>query len=473
MSSTTADHADTESSAPSSGPGPQRTRWGVIIVLALGTLAIASEMTLAAFALPLIGTDLGVDATTTAWVLLAYSLPLAALAIPAGRWVEQADLRTVLLISMLGVGITGLLGAFAPNFALLIASRVLHGLASAVFLATSMPILTANVLPAQRGRAMSLLMTVMTLGSIVATPLGGQIAAAFGWREVFLIKLPLVVVVLFLGAVVLTGNRREGRRLPLPERSLLVDVALLGVAVTALLLVLEYAVSAPVWALVLAAVAVVAALAWVRLPATRPVLELVGRPATGMPLLALMAMAGGIGLVSFLLPYYVSDVLGASPDLLGTAMLFFVVSMSLTSPVTGFFVDRFGPVPLALLGATISVAAVALHLSLGTDGGLVDMAWRMAVFGLGFGLFNPAVMTAILADAPEGQSGTSGGLANTARTVGTLIGPAVAAMGWSLGGGGIDGFITGGLAVTVLVAVGILAILVAGRAQRRAGARRT
>ena len=47
------------------------------------------------------------------------------------------------------------------------------------------------------------------------------------------------------------------------------------------------------------------------------------------------------------------------------------------------------------------------------------------------------------------------------------LGPAVAAMGWSLGGGGTGGFLAGGLAVTALVSVGILAILAAGRAQRR------
>ena len=55
---------------------------------------------MAAFALPLIGAELGVTSATTAWVLLAYRLPLAALALPTGRWVDRADLRLVFMISL-------------------------------------------------------------------------------------------------------------------------------------------------------------------------------------------------------------------------------------------------------------------------------------------------------------------------------------------------------------------------------------
>lgn len=449
----------------------ERTRWGVVIVLALGTLAIASEMTLAAFALPLIGTDLGVSATTTAWVLLAYTLPLAALAIPAGRWVDGADLRTVLIASMAGVGVTGLMGAFAPNFEALIVTRVLHGIAAAVYLATSMPILTRNVRPDQRGRAMSFLMTIMTLGSIVATPLGGYVADTLGWREVFLIKIPLVLAVLILGYWMVAGGGHQGRRLPVPDRTLLLDVLMVGAAISALLLAFEQVEGRWVVAAVLLAAAVAFTVWWTRLSGTRPVLALVRRPATGFPLLALMTLASSIGLVSFLLPFFISDVLGQSPNMLGIAMLFFVATMSATAPVTGFLVDRYGPVPLAVLGAVVSVAALALHLTLGADATLVDLAWRMALFGLGFGLFNPAVMTAILADSPEGQSGVSGGLANTARTLGTIIGPAVAALGWGLGGGGLQGFHIGGAAVTALAAIAILAALAARRSSRTSAAR--
>lgn len=451
--------------------GVSRTRWGLVAVLALGTLAIASEMTLAAFALPLIGADFGVSSAATAWVLLAYTLPLAALAMPAGRWLDRADPGLVMVLAMLGVGVTGVMGALAPNFEFLIVARILHGLTAAVFLATSMPFITSNVRPDQRGRAMSFIMALMSVGSIVATPLGGLVADAFGWREVFLVKMPLVLVILAFGYRLVQGYQGQGPRLPAPRRTLLVDVLLFGSAITILMFALEQVEGRWVLAAVLLPVGVALLAWWSRLPGTRPVLTLLRRPGSGLPLLALLTVSSSIGLVGFLLPFFVSEVMGASPNVLGGAMAFFMAVMAVVTPITGFVVDRYGPSVVAVIGAVISVVGGLSHLTLGADSSLMDLAWRMVLFGIGFGLFNPAVMTAIMTDSPIGQNGSSGGLANTGRTLGSVIGPAVAALGWSLGDGGLDGFRTGTALVAALMVVGLIGLLVSNRRQTPASQR--
>lgn len=83
-------------------------------MLALATLIAASEISLSSFTLPLIGAEFGVSPGTTAWVLLAYTLPSAALALPAGRWVDGADLRIVYLAGLVGIGVFSVLGVLAP-----------------------------------------------------------------------------------------------------------------------------------------------------------------------------------------------------------------------------------------------------------------------------------------------------------------------------------------------------------------------
>ena len=69
---------------------PQRTSWAPVAALGLAMLVVTSEMTIAAVTLPRLGADLEVSAAATAWVLLAYALPIAAVAIPAGRWADGA-----------------------------------------------------------------------------------------------------------------------------------------------------------------------------------------------------------------------------------------------------------------------------------------------------------------------------------------------------------------------------------------------
>ncbi|MDX6742007.1 MFS transporter [Actinocorallia sp. A-T 12471] len=432
-----------------------KTNWGAVLVLALATLAAASEVSLSSFTLPLIAAEFGVAPGATAWVLLAYTLPSAALALPAGRWVDGADLRRVYLLGLAGIGGLSVLGVLAPNLPSLLAARVLLGLVSVVFMACTTPALVRAVRPEERGRAMGWLMAVMTLGATGAAPLGGWVAAEFGWRAVFLIKMPLLVVVMAAGARLL---RRGDGRLPLPGRGLLVEGVVLGGAMTALVLSVELLDTGLVAATVVLAAAVALGVVWARLRASRPVVAVLRSAAAGLPALVLALFAVSTGLTSFVLPYFVADVMGADPGLLGTAVLCWVGVMSLVTPVAGGLVDRVGALPVAVVGSALVGAGILLHLPLDADAGLADLAWRLALLGLGAGLLNPAVTTAVLRSVPDEQAGVAGGLTTTARTVGLVLAPAVSAAAWSaVGFHGAVGLLAGiaGAAFAVAVAAAV------------------
>jgi hypothetical protein len=88
---------------------PQRTNWAPVVALGLAMLVVTSEMTVAAVTLPGIGADLAVSPSATAWVLLAYALSMAAVAIPAGRWADGADVRAAFVLAQIGIGIGSVL----------------------------------------------------------------------------------------------------------------------------------------------------------------------------------------------------------------------------------------------------------------------------------------------------------------------------------------------------------------------------
>ncbi|NUT91862.1 MAG: MFS transporter [Saccharothrix sp.] len=419
-----------------------KTRWAPVVTLALAMLVVTTEMTVAAVALPSLGAELGVGPGATAWVLLAYTLPMAAIAIPAGRWVDRIDVRLAFLLALVGIGVASAVTAFAPVFWVLVVGRVLQGVAAALVLAAYMPIVVAAVEPAQRGRAIGYVITIMTVGGLAGAPLGGVMAGALGWRSVFLMKLPVLAVVLWLGVRSLKG---DGRGLVGPDRGLWLEVVLLGGAITAVLLAFEDM----VW---LVAVAVVLAVAWGRLPASRAVLGLVRRRVFALPLatLTLVTMSGG--LLFLLLPYFVTDVLGGSPEDVGLALLVFVAGVGLLSAVAGSLADRYGAWLVAVVGVVVTVVGLLLLLPPVTS--MVDLSWRLAVMGLGQGLFNAAINALLMSLAPEGMAGAAGGLSATARMIGSTVGPAVAAL--VVEGGG--GFRTGVAVLTAVVVLGGVAL---------------
>ncbi|MBA9004280.1 MFS transporter [Thermomonospora cellulosilytica] len=404
----------------------QRTRWAPVAAMGLAMLVVTVELTLTAVTLPLIGADLGAGPAATTWVVLAYALPTAALAIPAGRWADGADLRRVLLLAVTAVGLTSVLAAAAPTFELLVAARVLQGVAGALVAAVYMPLIRTVVAPSARGRALGYVTTIMPAGTMAGASLGGLVAGAFGWRPVFLIKLPLLVAVLWLTHR--TVPPAPGG-LPMPGWTPVREALLLGGGVTAVLLALDRVQAAPVTAAVCLAVAVPPAVLWARLPDARPLLAFARGRRSGPLLLALLLACTIQGLTAFLLPYAVG-----SPELLGLALLFHIGTLAAVSPLAGALADSRGPQTIARLGIAVTLAGLLTLLTLPADPGLLDLAWRLVIIGGGQALFNAPHNAALLAAAPPGQTGAAGGASITVRTLGMTLGPAATALAWTAHG---------------------------------------
>lgn len=441
------------------------TQWPVVITLAISTLIIASEMTMSAFALPLIAADLGVTTQQTVWVLLAYSLPLAALAIPAGRWIDQSNVRHVFLGSLVMVGLTSILAAISPGFGWLLLSRILLGLASATYLAVYFPTIRTAVHQSMRGRAMSYIAMIMMIGSIAMAPLGGLVASLAGWRMVFIVKLPFLLGAFWLAYRTIPNSGPSS--VAKPDRSMLYETLLIGAIIATLLFGLDQLNTYLPFSLALLAVTAVLAVVWARGTSAAPVMALLRRSQFGFPVLALTLVSTSTGLVSFSLPFFIVEVMDRSPAVLSTAVLAFVMAASVIAPLGGSLADRYGNIPVASFGAMLMLGAMFTLSRITADSTVVDLCILMAWAGLGMALFNAPNLAAMLKAAPEGQAGTAGGVSNVARTLGNTIGPAVTAAMWTLGGGGTSGFQASVLALTVLCAIGTAGLLIAWKSHER------
>lgn len=114
-----------------------------------------------------------------------------------------------------------------------------------------------------------------------------------------------------------------------------------------------------------------------------------------------MLNASVIGLITFLLPFFISDVMHRGSGLLSAALVFFVATSALITPMAGMLADRFRPLPVAAWGGALTVAALLPMLTLTPDTGLAGLGWRMALLGAGMALFNSPNMTAILQTTPR------------------------------------------------------------------------
>ena len=97
----------------------------------------------------------------------------------------------------------------------------------------------------------------------------------------------------------------------------------------------------------------------------------------------------------------------------------------IVSPIAARYVERHNPGATAALGMCVFIAGVLLLLFTGQTPGEWDIAWRMAVCGVGFGLFQTPNNIVMVMATPDKRSGGAGGVQSTARLVGQTLGATV------------------------------------------------
>ncbi|MFD0349918.1 MFS transporter [Kitasatospora aburaviensis] len=192
---------------PGAGPGRTEDRWSLVVAAGLLSFVAMLDMNVVNLALTDIADGLHVSATTAQWAVLGYQLPLVALLLPAGRWLDRVGTRSALLLAVGCFALCSVLAAAAPWAGWLIAARLAQGAFGAV-LFVLMPVLAATaVRPELRGRAMSVPATLGPLGAVTGPVVGGLLLDHVGWRAVFLVKLPVCLVAL---AITYRAAPRDG-----------------------------------------------------------------------------------------------------------------------------------------------------------------------------------------------------------------------------------------------------------------------
>ena len=127
----------------------------------------------------------------------------------------------------------------------------------------------------------------------------------------------------------------------------------------------------------------------------------------------------------FILPFYLSNTLGVNAKVLGFLLMLMGALGAVTAPIGGWLSERMSPAYLTTLAILIAAVALFWFSLLDASSSVPDVAIRMAVIGIGIGLFQAANATLIMGTVPGDRLGTGGAILSLSRSMGTVSSVAI------------------------------------------------
>ena len=444
-----------ESHAQDGLPIPRRY-WSVVSIWLALTMAVL-DGAIANVALPVIAHQLGASPASSIWVINAYQLTITILLLPLAALGDRIGYKRIYIpgLALFTIGSVGC--ALGGTLPLLIAARVFQGVGAACIMSMNAALVRATYPANMLGRGIGYNAMVLSMSAAVGPTLAALILSVASWPWLFLINLPIGIAALIVGRKSLPDPHGHGQ--PFDWPSALLSAAMMGCIVFGAEM---FAREGAVLGLLMVVAGVGAGTALV-LREWREKLPLMPLDLLRIPIFSLSI---GTSVVSFAaqmlayvaLPFLLQSVLGRSVFATGLLMTPWPIAVGIAAPFAGRLADK---VPAGLLGG-IGLAIFAAGLfalsQLGSSPDNLDIAWRMAVCGLGFGLFQSPNNRTIVSAAPKPRSGAAGGMLATARLLGQTAGAVSVGAAFHLFGVGVAPQLLRAASIAALVA-GVVSLL--------------
>lgn len=396
-------------------------------MLCLAVFMVAVDGTVISVAVPSITEELSPTYNEVLWIGDIYSFVLAGLLITMGNLGDRVGRKRLLLISAVAFGVASAAAAMAPSAELLILARVVQGVAGAGLMPSTLALLrTVFTDDAQRMRAVGFWSASGAAGAAMGPTVAGVLLEHFYWGSVLLVNLPVVALILAVGAWALPEARSEARH---P-----IDLVSVGYSTAGILGVVygitELAHSGLGFWPAYVALVVGGLLLWVFLRGQRtmavPLLDLqlfAQRRFSAAIVAQLVIVFANIGAL-FFLPIFLRQVGDFSPLQSGLATLPESVVSLITAAGTARLIGRWGHRRILVAGLTAgSIGLVLLGLAIPIS--YPAMVVPLMLMGFSFGSVVTVASDLVLTSASADRVGAATGISETAFELGTALGIAV------------------------------------------------
>lgn len=409
-----------------------RKKWIVLLSVGMGVFLATIDGTIVNIGLNTLVKELDQPLAVVEWVVLAYMLTLCTFMLSIGRLGDMIGKKKLymagLVIFTVGSGLCGI----SPNIYWLISFRILQAIGGSMLMALGTALVTEAFPSQERGKAMGIFGTLVSVGIITGPTIGGLILESLTWNWLFFVNLPIGVA----GVIMVSRFVPESQLMP-KQKFDFKGAGILFISLVSFLIALTLGQydgfnNARVYILLALFVSAMALFIRVESRTAQPMIDLrmfANRMFTINLITGFFTFIVSAG-ITLIIPLYLQNILHYSTSMTGLLMAITPVTVAVIAPFAGSLSDRVGSRQITTLGLIMLLIGYISLSSLSADTTSIGYILRFIPVGIGVGMFQSPNNSAIMGASSRENLGVASSLLSLTRTIGQTTGIALLGAFW-------------------------------------------
>lgn len=406
------------------GIGFSYKKYIAVIALQIVLVMTVLDVTLVNVALPVLAERFSISSSMSVWVITIYQLVITMLLLPVSSIGDLYSYKRTFLVGVTVFTISSGLCAASQTFTMLVIARALQGIGAACVMGVNIALVRLIYPREILGRGMALNAMCIAIATAAGPTIAGGILSVASWHWLFLINVPLGVIAFIIGLRLLPDNPKKERSEHFDWVSAVENMVVFGLIFYALGNFTRK--DDIVLSAVMLTTGLVVGAFYLRRQFNhkQPLLpvDLFKNSMYTMSIVTSVCSFIAQNVTMIALPFLYLNSYHFSEITTGLLMTPWPLATMIVSPLAARYVERHNPGATAAVGMCVFIAGVVLLLTAGSGHEVWNIAWRMAVCGVGFGMFQTPNNIVMVMATPVNRSGGAGGMQSTARLVGQTLG---------------------------------------------------
>ena len=406
------------------GIGFSYRKYIAVIALQIVLVMTVLDVTVVNVALPVLAEKFSISSSSVVWIVTVYQLVITMLLLPVSSIGDLHSYKRTFLFGVAVFTLSSAMCAASQSFTMLVVARAIQGIGAACVMGVNIALVRLIYPREILGRGMALNAMCIAIATAAGPTIAGAILSVSSWHWLFLINVPLGLIAFIIGWRLLPGNPAVEHKPRFDWISAVENMVVFGLVFYALGNFTRKG-DLLTSGLMLAAGLIVGVVYFRRqFRHEQPLLpvDLFKNSMYTMSIVTSVCSFIAQNVTMIALPFLYLNSYHFTEITTGLLMTPWPLATMIVSPIAARFVEKHNPGATAAVGMGVFIAGVLLLLFPGGSPSEWNIAWRMAVCGIGFGMFQTPNNIVMVMATPVNRSGGAGGMQSTARLVGQTLG---------------------------------------------------